>query len=144
MLASALAQLSAELEESHTVDRDTLRSALFGPVPACYGVLALNAGNGLLGAALYAPVMSTSLGGTGAFVSDLWVAAPARGQALGPAMLAYVARRASALWQARFLRLVSYRSNARARAFYLSLGFTEKPQDVVLQLSGDAFAQFNG
>ena len=97
----------------------------------------------VLGAALYAPVTSTAAGGTGVYVSDLWVAEAARGRALGPALLRHVAARAQQLWDARFLRLVSYRTNDRARRFYTRLGFVEKHDELVLQLSGDAFDQIN-
>jgi len=144
LLETALARLSADLGDRHHVDTATLHAALFGPVPACYAVLALDADAALRGAALYSPVMSTTMGSAGAYVSDLWVTEAARGQALGQHLLAHVAHRAHALWQARFVRLVSYAANTRARAFYARLGFAENHDEVVLQLSGDALDQLKG
>lgn len=144
LLQAALERLSAELGDAHRMGPETLRAALFGPHPACYAVLALGRDDAVMGAALYSPAVSTITGGAGTYVSDLWVAAPARGQACGRRLLAHVARRSQRLWQARFIRLVSYAANHRARAFYCGLGFAEKPEELVLQLSGDALEQLSG
>ncbi|MDA7427932.1 N-acetyltransferase [Primorskyibacter aestuariivivens] len=142
-LEVALRQLARDLDDPYRMDSDTLAAALFGPHAACFGALAMGEADAVLGATLYAPVTSTAAGRTGVYVSDLWVAEAARGQALGPALLAHVAARARQLWDARFLRLVSYRTNDRARSFYTRLGFVEKSDELVLQLSGEAFDQFN-
>lgn len=144
LLQAALEGLAMDLGDPYRIEPDTLRAALFAPHPACHGVLALGDADALLGAAMYSPVLSTTAGGAGAFVSDLWVAPQARGRAIGRYMLDHVAARAQRLWQARFIRLVNYASNQQAQAFYTRLGFTENAGELVLQLSGPAFEQFNG
>lgn len=141
LLRAALEHLAADLDDPYRADTDRLSAALFGPHPACHAVLALGHRDALLGAALFSPVMSTTTGTTGAYVSDLWVAQAARGQALGPRVLSHVARRAHDLWQAGFIRLVSYESNRRARDFYARLGFSEARDEIVLRITGDAFDQ---
>ncbi len=144
LLQSGLAALSQDLNDPHRISDDALGAALFGPHAACHGVLALDAGDTLIGVALFSPVVSTATGATGAYVSDLWVSDHTRGNGLGQALLRHIAHRAYALWHARFLRLVSYASSARARNFYARLGFLEKNNELVLQLSDDAFEQFKG
>ena len=144
LLQAALEQLSAELGDPHRIDDMTLKSAISEPYPACHGVLALGDEDALMGAALFSPTVSTTTGSSGAYVSDLWVAEFARGQALGQKLLGHVAGRAQELWQARFIRLVSYARNKQARAFYRKLGFAEKPNELVLQLSGDVLDQLDG
>lgn len=132
-LQTALESLAADLGDPYRADAASLSTALFGPHPSARAVLALDKGDDLLGAAMFSPVVSTSAGGAGAYISDLWVAPQARGQAIGRVLLGHVARRARDLWQARFLRLASYLSNPRAGAFYARLGFAEKTGEAVLQ-----------
>lgn len=139
LLQTALERLSAELGDRHRMEPEVLRAALFGEHPSGHAVLALGAGNTLCGAALFSPVVSTSTGAAGAYLSDLWVSETARGQSLGQRLLAEVGKRAQALWQARFIRLVSYASNPRAGTFYDRLGFRVKAGEHVLQLPQDDF-----
>lgn len=144
VLQSALERLSLDLGDTHRIDIGTLEKALFGDCPSCHGVLATGPGDALLGAALFSPVMSTTAGGAGAYVSDLWVSEPARGRSLGRKLLAHVARRSSDLWQARFIRLVSYAPNTQARVFYERLGFKGCDDELVFQISGEALAGLDG
>lgn len=144
LLEAALEQLSADLGDEHRIAPEVLSAALFGPYPSCHAVLALDSDERLFGAAMFSPVVSTTTGGAGAYVSDLWVAEEARGQSLGKQLLAQVGRRATDLWQARFLRLASYASNPRAEEFYNRLGFRAKTDEYVLQLAPDAFDQLDG
>lgn len=138
LVQQGLQTLSKELGDPYRITDDMLREALFGPYPACYAVLAVAPGNELSGIALYSPVVSTTTGGTGAYVSDLWVSRDARGRGLGQKLLARVAEQAHRRWRARFIRLVSYASNKSARAFYTRLGFSEKSDELVLQLADGA------
>ena len=138
LLQSALEALSRELGDTHRTDAETMGDALFGPSPACFAILA-QSGAKPAGAALYSPVMSTTMGGTGAYVSDLWVAPGERGQALGPRLLANVARHAAPTLQARFLWLISYNDNFRSLAFYDRLGFRARNGETRLGLTGQAF-----
>lgn len=138
LLQSALEALSKELGDIHRTDAETMGNALFGPSPACFALLAQSGANPA-GAALYSPVMSTTMGGPGAFVSDLWVAPGARGQALGPRLLTHAARHAAVTWQARFLWLISYNDNFRSLAFYDRLGFRARNGETRLSLTGQSF-----
>ncbi|OJY33735.1 GNAT family N-acetyltransferase [Gemmobacter sp. LW-1] len=90
------------------------------------------------GLALWSPFLSTTRGRMGAYVSDLWVGAEARGQGLGRQLLAAVRNRAEAEFGASFLRLAVYDDNPRARVFYDRLGFTPKADEIWLTLEGAA------
>ncbi|MGB8624273.1 MAG: GNAT family N-acetyltransferase, partial [Paracoccaceae bacterium] len=105
----------------------------FGPVPAFRALLA-EAGDEVLGVAMYSPVFSTVRAAPGLYVSDLWVSSAARGRGLGKRLLQAVARDAEEAWGARFLRLVVYEENPDARRFYDRLGFSADPQDIVMTL----------
>ena len=94
----------------------------------------------VLGAALFSPVFSTVRGGASAYVSDLWVAPEARGQALGTAQLAAVAERTRIDWNASFIKLVSYSNNNEALRFYARLGFASLRGETGLTLSGAPLA----
>lgn len=135
-LMSGLQALAKNLNDPFEVSEATLSDGLFGPFPSCAAALAIGPEDTLGGAVLFSPVMSTSLGGAGAYVSDLWVAQPARNQSLGPRLLHHVAHRGARLWQARFIRLVSYDNNHRARAFYARNGFADHSDERVLTLQG--------
>jgi ribosomal protein S18 acetylase RimI-like enzyme len=134
----ALRHLSEVLGDPHRAGMDELRVALFGGYPSAVGLLA-RSGDEAMGGALFSPVMSTSLGVAGVYVSDLWVAEAARGAGLGQSLLAAVARHADRLWQARFIKLISYGDNHGALGFYDRLGFEAKDRETVLALTGAAF-----
>jgi len=136
-LNAALTRLSADLGDRHVATEAALTMACTGPRPACYGFLA---GPGPEGAALAAPLFSTTRGMAGLYVSDLWVAAEARGTGLGRRLLAHVARFGADNWGAGFLKLSVYDDNADALAFYGRLGFSGIPRDRVLMLAGAALA----
>lgn len=134
-LHAALTQLSADLGDRHGATMAALAAACSGPHPAAYGFLA---GDGPEGAALAAPLFSTTRGAAGLYVSDLWVAPAARGTGLGRRILAHVARFGADRWGATFIRLSAYGENAGALAFYDRLGFAETPRDRWLVLAGAA------
>lgn len=134
-LHQALSQLSADLGDRHVATEAALARACTAPQPAAYGFLA---GNGTQGAALAAPLFSTTRGDAGLYVSDLWVAPAARGTGLGRRILAHVARFGADRWGASFLKLSVYGENAAALAFYDRLGFADTPRDRWLVLAGAA------
>ena len=136
----ALRALSNALGDPHRAGVAELQAALFGSHPSAAGLLA-QSGEDVMGAALFSPVMSTSLGVAGAYVSDLWVAEAARGTGLGQSLLGAVARHAGRLWQARFIKLISYDGNSGALGFYDRLGFEAQERETVLTLTGAAFEQ---
>ena len=118
----ALQQLSETMGDTHRAGDLAVAEAGFGDTPAFYAVLA-ELGDTVVGVAVYSPLFSTVRGKAGAYVSDLWVDEPARGQRLGIRLLAAVRDTANAQWGAGFLRLVVYDDNPRAISFYAGLGF---------------------
>ena len=137
-LNRALSDLSHHMGDTHRARAADLHQALFGPVPVSRAAIADGA-DGPVGAILYSPLFSTVRGGAGLFVSDLWVAAEARRNGLGVALLGHAAAEARVAWGARFLRLVVYDDNPQARAFYAARGFEEARGEIGLVLSGAAF-----
>lgn len=134
-LHAGLSRLSDELGDRHRATEAALAQACTAPQPAAYGFVA---GDGPEGAALAAPLFSTTRGAAGLYVSDLWVAPAARGTGLGRRLLAHVARFGADRWGASFLRLSVYGENAAALAFYDRLGFADTPRDRWLVLAGAA------
>ncbi|MGG7644329.1 GNAT family N-acetyltransferase [Rhodovulum sp. YNF3179] len=142
-LNAALAALSADLDDPHAADADLLARAISGAAPAAHALLAEGT-TGLLGAALYSPLVSTARGQAGVYVSDLWIADAARGQGLGRRLLAAVARDAARRWRAGFIKLAVYEDNPRARAFYDRLGFTPAAREQYMSMQGAAFEALKG
>lgn len=138
-LNEALAHLSGEIGDDHGGTAGLLREAGFGDDPAFRALLA-EAGEQVVGTALYSPVFSTVRAGAGVYVSDLWVSSAARGQGLGKRLLQAVAADAGAVWNARFLKLVVYDDNEGARGFYDRLGFTASVGETTLTLNDKGLA----
>lgn len=137
LLDAALRALSGDLGDTHVATAADLREAGFGPRPAFRALLALQ-GGGAVGVAVFSPLYSTTRGVPGAYVSDLWVAASARGAGLGQRLLAAVRDEARALWGAGFLRLAVHEDNARALAFYERIGFRTRTGEIGMLLEGEA------
>lgn len=142
LLDTALRALSADLGDIHRATCEGLLAAGFGAQPAFRALLALagdsDGGESIVGAAVFSPLYSTTRGVPGAYVSDLWVAASARGSGLGPKLLAAVRDEARALWGAGFLRLAVYEANPRAIAFYERIGFARRTGETGMILEGPA------
>jgi ribosomal protein S18 acetylase RimI-like enzyme len=135
-LMTALRALAHDLDDPFRMEAATLEAALFSPSPRAFALIA-----GEDGAVLAQPNLSTSLGGTVTFVSDLWVSAGARGTGLGRRLLAAAAQEGAARWQSVALRLTVYQDNVGARAFYDRLGFVIRAADRNALLSGDALTR---
>lgn len=138
LLETGLRALAQDLGDPFRASRDTLEAALFSENPACHAVLATDDGR-LGGITLFSPLMSTVVGTPGVYVSDLWIAAEARGSGLGARLLAAAAQRAHTRWQASFLKLTTYDDNPGAIAFYRRLGFEPHRGETVLRLGGTPF-----
>lgn len=136
VLERGLRALAVDLSDPYTLPPDSLHEALFGAEPRCRGVVAAE-GAEPRGIALFSPVMSTMLGAPGIYVSDLWVAAEARGARLGQRLLAKAVR----LSDARFVRLAVYAENTGATAFYDRLGFQPRTGETIMHLSGHPLDQ---
>lgn len=142
-LHRALSALSADLGDTHRATEDNLAKALHGPAAFAAATLA-ERGTDPVGAALFSPVFSTTGGGPGAYVTDLWVASSERGTGLGRGLLACTARSAAARWGAAYLSLMVYEDNTDAAAFYRRLGFALEGRERPARLSGRAFAALAG
>lgn len=138
-LDHALRALSHDLDDTHVASADDLDRAGFGKGGAFGAMLAFQSDRPV-GAAIFTPIFSTTLGGPGAYVSDLWVAVAVRGGGLGKRLLAATAREAHSRWGSGFIRLAVYDDNPRAIAFYRRLGFALREGEVGLILSGDCLA----
>ncbi|MCR9056479.1 MAG: GNAT family N-acetyltransferase [Rhodobacteraceae bacterium] len=136
-LNQALQQLSADLGETHRAGTKDLVTHGFGDNPAFFALVA-ERGNVFEGVLIASPVFSTSLGGAGLYVSDLWVSRLARGQGLGPRLLQAALAEAPSAWCIRFLKLAVHNHNIEARRFYARLGFEDLPDETVLSLKGVA------
>ena len=121
-LNRALQRLSDDLGDRHRARPVDLEQAGWGAMHAFRAVLAEQAGE-IQGVALYSPLFSTTQGGAGLYVSDLWSAPQLRGQRIGTRLLAAALADGRQLWGARFLKLCVYDTSARARRFYDHLGF---------------------
>jgi len=134
-LHDALTRLSEDLGDSHTAGVDDLLRHGFSEPPAFFALIALR-GQGTVGALLASPVFSTTRGGAGLYVSDLWVAKEARGAGLGQRLLAAALDHAPQSWNVTFLKLAVYDDNPDARRFYGRLGFEAREGEVVMDLMG--------
>ena len=138
LLHRALTRLSADLGDTHMASLSALEAAGFGAQPAWQAILALRGGVPV-GALLASPLFSTTRGGLGLFVSDLWVDASVRGQGLGQNLLASAVRE----WQPVFVKLSVYDGNEAAHGFYARAGFARQ-KDTNMILHGAALDRLKG
>ncbi|WP_339948206.1 GNAT family N-acetyltransferase [uncultured Albimonas sp.] len=124
-LRDALASLAQTMGDPFAAREADLARALHGPAPLCRAQVAEVGPDALAGAIFYSPIFSTIRGSAGIFVSDLWASAQARGQGLGPRLLAAALADGEAAWGASFLKLQVYDDNPHARRFYDRLGFAQ-------------------
>ncbi|MBN9671217.1 GNAT family N-acetyltransferase [Roseibium aggregatum] len=132
-LHEALTRLSEDLGDSHEASVDDLLAHGFSEPPAFFALIALR-GQETAGALLASPVFSTTRGGAGLYVSDLWVSAEARGAGLGQRLLAAALDHAPESWNVTFLKLAVYDDNPDARRFYDRLGFEAREGEAVMDL----------
>ncbi len=137
-LNAALAQLSADLKDTHRATAEALLRAGFAGT-ASFAALLAECDREIIGVAMFSPVFSTTRGAPGAYVSDLWVAKQARQQGLGRRLLKEAAATAKRLWGAEFLKLSVYRSNVQARQAYKRLGFDASLEETNMVLKGQDF-----
>ncbi|MGO4907427.1 GNAT family N-acetyltransferase [Pseudorhodobacter sp. W20_MBD10_FR17] len=138
LLHQALTQLSRDLGDTHMASVSALEAAGFGASPAWRALLARR-GDVPVGALLASPLFSTTRGGLGLFVSDLWVDAGMRGQGLGQQLLGYALRE----WAPVFVKLSVYETNLDGHVFYTRTGFTAQ-DDTNMILHGAALERLKG
>ncbi|GGD30407.1 GNAT family N-acetyltransferase [Sinisalibacter lacisalsi] len=122
-IAEMLVRMGEDLNDPPSATEASIRADGFGPA-ARFSTLIAEAGGRPVGFALYFPHYSTTRGGPGAYVQDVWTAPEQRGQGLGAALLAAVAARAARDWGAGYLALSVHGHNAGAERLYARLGFT--------------------
>lgn len=140
-LNAALRQLSDDLGDAHNAsDADILKYG-FGALPTFRAVLA-EKGADIVGAAMFSPIFSTTRGGPGLYVSDLWALGTYRGEGLGRKLL-QAACRASGT-ETCFLKLAVYSKSTAAQGFYHHLGFQVCQDEKQLILEGKSFINLRG
>jgi GNAT superfamily N-acetyltransferase len=117
---------------------EQLRSALFGPQPAAYALVA-ESDHKVVGLALYFRNFSTWEGVHGLYLEDLYVMPEHRGSGLGKALLLSLAGLAVERGYAR-LEWAVLDWNQPAIDFYRSLGAAAMDEWTVYRLSGEALA----
>ena len=139
-LHAALLQLSADMGDTHVASLDDVIRHGFMEAPAFFALLAIRNSDGrTLGVLQASPIFSTTRGGCGLYVSDLWVDGDTRGEGLGQRLLAASLDLAPESWSPVFLRLAVYHDNPDARRFYERLDFTPREGETVFDLRAPAF-----
>ena len=127
-LMTGLEALARDLGDPFKATTEDISRALFGPERFALAVLAQR-GSLPVGVALAAPLFSTVGDGPVLYVSDLWVDAGVRQQAVGRRLLAKVLSEGAARWQTNAIKLTVYSDNTPAMAFYDKLGFILQEKD---------------
>ncbi|MEO1199241.1 MAG: N-acetyltransferase [Pseudomonadota bacterium] len=137
-LDTALQALGHGLGDPHNVSPEIILRDAFSDRPVFHALIAEQDAR-LVGIALVSPMFSTATGGSGGYVSDLWVDGSLRGHGIGRRLLAEACALAIAEWNAVFLRLSVYHATPEARAFYDRLGFTAHETQSTLSVFGPEF-----
>ena len=136
-----LRALSSEMGDTHVADLKTLETSFLGVGAAYNAVLAYDANN-VVGVLVWSPMFSTTRGGGGLYVSDLWVVSSARGQGTGHKLLAHAISDAENTSGACFVRLAVHRTNPSAFSYYTHVGFEEEADMLSMLLGGSALQRF--
>jgi len=119
------------------LDREGLRSHLFGPSPAAEVILAETDAGKAAGFALFFQNFSTWTGKAGLYLEDLFVVPELRGHGFGKALLVELARICAERGYGR-LEWSVLDWNEPAIAFYRSLGAVPMDEWTVYRVSGEA------
>ena len=139
---TVLRRLSDDLNDEHTARAADLENVGWADMPGFRAVLAET--DEIVGVALYSPVFSTTRGGAGIFVSDLWAAPEVRGRRLGARLLSAALADGVELWGANFIKLSVYDDSLNARRFYDQLGFEPLEGQIELILDKAGCAALKG
>jgi ribosomal protein S18 acetylase RimI-like enzyme len=125
--------------DTHVASLEDVIRHGFSETPAFFALVAIRQSDErTLGILQASPVFSTTRGGTGLYISDLWVDSAARGEGLGRKLLASSLQLAPESWKPVFLRLAVYGDNQDARRFYERLGFEARKKETVFDLTQPA------
>jgi GNAT superfamily N-acetyltransferase len=133
-----LAEFERAPELCHLTDTQ-LHAALFGPAPALYGHVGVDADDKPMGYALWFLNFSTWEGVHGIYLEDLYVRPGARGTGLGRELLATLARLCQQRGYARLEWWVLHWNPARE--FYAAIGAQPMDEWVPYRLSGTALSE---
>jgi GNAT superfamily N-acetyltransferase len=128
--------------EQVELTREQLEAALFGERPSVFAHVAVHGGE-VVGFALWFVTFSTWLGRHGIYLEDLYVRPEHRGEGLGKALLAELARLCVARGYGR-LEWSVLDWNAPAIDFYRAHGATPNDDWVVFRLTGSPLRQLAG
>ncbi len=137
----ALRQLSEHMSDPHPITDQTLSEAVFGEHGAAQ-ILIAEKEDRLVGLTMFSPYVSTTLGGIGIYISDLWVDLSMRGKGLGPRLM-YEATKQFPV-PVRRIKLEVYQDNTNARETYLRLGFRPGKRAESLSLAESDFDNIRG
>ncbi|MFD0785585.1 GNAT family N-acetyltransferase [Micromonospora azadirachtae] len=122
-------------DQCHLTD-EQLSTALFGPAPALFGHVAVDAQDEPIGFALWFLNFSTWAGVHGIYLEDLYVRPAARGSGAGRLLLATLA---SICVERGYRRLEWWMINWNpAAGFYAAIGAEKMDEWVPYRLSGEA------
>lgn len=143
-IAALIRELAAyeKLEDKAKATADGLRHHLFGPRPAAEALMAESDGSPA-GFALFFPTFSTFRGQPGLYLEDLFVRPDYRGQGIGKALLAAVARLAADRGAGR-LEWSVLDWNEPSIAFYRSQGAVPMDEWTVFRVDEAALAALAG
>lgn len=142
LIVELVAELAAyeKAPEQAVMTAEQLTQALFGPRPALFGHLALDADGAPAGFALWFLNFSTWTGTHGIYLEDLYVRPEARGSGLGLTLLRQLARLCVERGYSR-LEWWVLDWNAPALGFYRSVGAVPMEEWTVQRLTGTALRQ---
>ncbi|WP_169566385.1 GNAT family N-acetyltransferase [Sneathiella limimaris] len=140
-LNAALRALSEHMGDPHRITDETLEQALFSSPPSARAIIA-EQDQEVVGAVLYSPFVSTTKGGIGLYVSDLWVSEKMRRQGLGPKLMDAAVN--SETQEIKMIRLAVYDSNPAALKTYLRLGFKAETEAKTMILLREDFSNIRG
>jgi ribosomal protein S18 acetylase RimI-like enzyme len=140
---NALCQLSNDLGDQHRATLDHIIQHGFGDSPTFTAVLA-EQNERSVGISVFSPIFSTTQGGSGIYISDLWVSHSLRGRGLGKKLIIESDKTAVQIWGSIFIKLSVYRSNLDAIATYKHLGFDAMEGETAMLLSEPSLNQLRG
>lgn len=141
-LVALFHEMEVQYEGAAAMSEAAVQSALERRVfaEACASALIAEEARRLLGYAFVCPLFPAQAGAPALFIMDIFVSASERSRGVGRALMQAIARRAAAGGYIRVSWAVR-RNNARALAFYASLGASQREELVLMRLDGDALAQ---